>query len=374
MLQELKPYQFERARPLFQGFDYSLSIHAAIAGNNPGRIFVDDLRDPHTALALTVEGYLLAGDHDNVETHAALGRLFQERIFTGEVFVNGDWSVSLAVDPQAWEARLPELIPTHEVEKNERYHYLCQAVTFDWRRHLPAGCTVRRVDRALLDGGGIVFPDVLRDWVDFEQTWWTEENFLSKGVGFAALCEDEVVAWCVADCVAGDRVDVGVITHPARRRQGWATIAVAATVEHCLAQGFSAVGWHCNADNVASWRTAERVGFERNRAYAYYYYMCDPIDHLAELGWYHYRRGAYDKTVQYYEQVFALREENADYYYHLAASAWALLGDGDKALHYLQRAVDQGWRHGEWTSGQEEFAILHGRPEWEAILAQMEGD
>ncbi len=30
MLQELAAYQFERARPLFQGFDYSFSILARI--------------------------------------------------------------------------------------------------------------------------------------------------------------------------------------------------------------------------------------------------------------------------------------------------------------------------------------------------------
>lgn len=372
MLQELKPDEFERARPLFQGCDYSLSIHAAIEGNNPGRLFVDDANHPRTALALTVEGYFLVGDDDNLETNSALRRLFKERIFTGEVFVNGNWSVSLAVHPEAWEARLPELIPTHDVEKLERYHYVCRAVTLDWRSGIPEGYTVRRVDGVLLDDPGIVFPDVMREWMDFDQVWWTVENMLSKGVSFAVLHENQVVAWCTPDCVAGDRIDVGVITHPAHRRRGLASAVVAATVEHCLSQGFSAVGWHCNAENVASCKTAEKVGFVRNREYAYYYYMCDPIDHLAELGWFYYRRGEYARTVQYYGQVFALRGENPDYYYHLAASAWALLGNKEKALEHLQAAVDHGWADVEWTRQQGEFQILHGNPAWDAVLARME--
>jgi len=139
VLRELRSDQFERARTLFEGFDYSLSIHAAIGGNNPGRIFVDSFRHPRTALALTVEGYLLAGDDRNQKTNAALRRLFKEKIFTGEVFVNGNWSMSLAVHPETWEAKLLELIPTHEVEKIERYHYVCRAVRFDWRNHVPEG-------------------------------------------------------------------------------------------------------------------------------------------------------------------------------------------------------------------------------------------
>lgn len=137
-----------------------------------------------------------------------------------------------------------------------------------------------------------------------------------------------------------------------------------------LSPGGSALWAGCNADNIGSWKTAEKVGFERNLEYAYYYYMYDPIDHLAELGWYHYRRGEYDKTVQYYGRVFALRDENPDYYYHLTASAWALLGNKERALEYLQAAVEHGWEDIEWTKQQEEFQMLHKTPEWHALLAQ----
>lgn len=368
---ELQSNDFERARCLFQGFDYSLSIQAALERNNPGRIFVDDLHDPQVALALTVEGYLLAGQNDNPETNESLRHLFKEKIFTGEVFVNGDCSMSLAVHPETWESKLPELIPTHEVEKNERYHYVCEALKFDWRAQIPTGYEVRRVDQALLEGAQVVFPDVVREWMDIGEVWWTVENYLSKGVSFVVLSEGEVVAWCTPDCVAGDHIDVGILTHPAYRRRGLASIAVAATVEHCLSRGFRAVGWHCNAYNVGSWKTAEKVGFERDREYAYYYYMYDPIDHLAELGWYYYRRGEYEKTVRYYEEVFRLRDENADYYYHLASSAWALLGNQEQALKYLRAAVDHGWTNADWTEQQEEFEILHSNPEWSALLAQM---
>lgn len=163
MFQELAPRQFETVRPLFDGFDYSLSIHAAIEGNNPGRIFVDKVERPRIAFALTVEGYLLTGDHTDPAVFEGLRRLLAEQIFTGQVYVNGDESMSLAVHPQTWEAQLPLLIPTHEVEKIARYHYLCRAVQFNWRQHLPEGYTVRRVDRSVLNDPPIVFPEGVRD-------------------------------------------------------------------------------------------------------------------------------------------------------------------------------------------------------------------
>jgi tetratricopeptide (TPR) repeat protein len=210
--------------------------------------------------------------------------------------------------------------------------------------------------------------------MDIEEVWCTVDNFLKRGISYAVMHGREIVAWCTPDCVAGDQIDMGIMTHPAHRRRGLASVAVAATIEHCLNHGFRAVGWHCNAENVGSWKTAEKVGFERSREYAYYYYMYDPIDHLAELGWYYYRQGEYAKTVQYYEQVFALRDENPGYYYHLAASAWALLSNGEKALFYLQAAADHGWTNAKYTRQQEEFSILHGMPAWDALLARINDD
>jgi RimJ/RimL family protein N-acetyltransferase len=372
MMEELKPDEFERARSLFGGFDYSLSIIAAIEGNNPGRIFVDKTNDPQTGFALTVEGYLLAGDDSNQEINDALSRLFSEKIFKGEIYVNGDWSMSLAVHPESWAAKLPVLIPTHELEKVRRYHYLCKALKFDWRGNLPGGYHVRQVDRSLLNGEGVVFTSPVREWMDIEEMWWTEENYLSKGISFVVVFDDQVVAWCTPDCVAGDKIDIGIYTHPDHRRRGLASVAVAATVEHCLNNGFSAVGWHCNADNIGSWKTAEKVDFVRNREYTYYYYIYDPVDHLAELGWYYYRRGEYSKTLEYYDQVFALRDENPDYYYHLVASAWALLKNREKALVFLKAAADRGWSQADWTKQQVEFNILQDMPEWNAVLAMME--
>jgi GNAT superfamily N-acetyltransferase len=301
----------------------------------------------------------------------ALRNFLEQEIFRGRIFVLGDWSMSLAVDPQEWESWLPDLIPTHGIEKNQRYHYLCHALTFDWRSALPAGYMVRRMDRALLADTNVVIPEPVKDWFDIEEVWGSLENFLEKGISYCVVHEGKVVAWCNCDCVAGDRVDVGIFTHPHDRRRGLGSIAVAATVEACLENGYSAVGWHCNADNIPSWKMAEKVGFQFNREYAYYFYIYDPVDHLAELGWYYYKRGEYARTVDYYKQVFTRRRENPDYYYHLAASAWALLGNKEKSLRYLNEAVRAGWKDAEYTRAQEEFSILHGESEWDQLLRRM---
>jgi len=95
MLKELKQNEFGRALPVFRWLDYCLSLRATIENNNPGRIFVDNVDNPRTALALTVGGCFLAGDYSNQETNEALRSFLAEQIFTAQVHVKSSRSMFL---------------------------------------------------------------------------------------------------------------------------------------------------------------------------------------------------------------------------------------------------------------------------------------
>ena len=364
-MHELKSEEFNIVRDMLRPFDYSLSIRAALEGNNPARMFVDDPANPRTLLAITGEGTFLAGDDRNPTTIEKLRLLFKQ-IFTGSFFPSAEWCITLSVDPPTWESWLPDLIPTHEPDRLLRFHYQCKHLEYtDYRHHLPEGYTLHRIDRALADR----FSAVQDEWLDVEGSWGTVESFLAKGVGFWILHQDQVVARCTADCAAGNQIEVGVTTDPAHRRKGLATAATAATVEWCLQNGFTTVGWHCEHDNYGSWRTAEKVGFQRESEYPAFFYIFDPTDNLAQLGWSCYKRGEYARTTEYYEQVFSSREEHPYYYYICAAEAWGALQNPDMALKYLKLAAENGWAAYENTRQEELFECLHGMPEWYEVLA-----
>jgi GNAT superfamily N-acetyltransferase len=374
MLRELDPQAYENACAMFQEFDYSLSIRAALAGNSPGRIFVDHPDHPKVAFAMTIEGYLLGGDCEDPACRSSVQRFWQEQVFTGKVYLDDATNMSLAVHPAGWEHWLPVLIPTHEVEKLDRYHYLCNTLCFDWRSSLPSGYIVRRFDRSLLDDPAVNLGDSIIDFDLIDIHWGSLDHFLTSGVGFCVLTGNQVASWCQADCAAGNQIDIGIETHPQHRRRGLATIATAATVEYCLANGYQAVGWHCNAINQASWKTAQKVGFVRDREYAYFYYMFDELDHLAERGWFFYQRGDHEKTRQYYERVFSARQDNPVEYYQLAARVWAEVGESQKALEYLSAAAQRGCTDYEHTRSVEAYKFLHATTAWSTILKQMENN
>ena len=203
---------------------------------------------------------------------------------------------------------------------------------------------------------------------------------MQKGFGFSMVHGKEIVSWCMADCASGDSCEIGIRTRPDYRRRGLATLTAAATVDYCLSHGFRSVGWHCNEENLGSRGIAEKVGFELERKYFHYYYMFNEACHLAELGLAAFRAKRYRETVEYYERVFAAEDIPEwmpgvmRWYYHLAARAWAALGEGETSLEYLEKAIEKGWTDLEGIVNCEELRNLHKTPGWNKVLKRLQAN
>jgi RimJ/RimL family protein N-acetyltransferase len=261
---ELTQPEYERVRPLFHPLRYHLSSAAVLDGHCPGRVFVDDPARPRAAFMLSPEGCYLAGDPANRVFARALNQFVVRRRTLGDhVSV-----LFLVIHPERWRERLPGVLAPHVPVEVKRRHYVCRLLRYDWRSHLPDGCTVRRVDRRLLENPRLTVPDHVTHWM--ENNWASIDRFLRDGFGFATVRAGEVVSWSLSDSVSDDGCEIGIRTVPAYRRRGLATATAAAAVEHALSHGFTMVGWHCPDDNLGSIGTAERVGFRRERDYSAY--------------------------------------------------------------------------------------------------------
>ncbi len=260
----------DQIRALFEPFDFSAAIVGLLEGQAPGCIFADHPTTPTVAIASTAEGVFLTGRTDIPEVQDAVERFFQQELLTGNLLVKSPSSIYLSVAPSDWRGHLTRFAPGQLVNPTPRYHYVCTAVAYDWRAHVPEEYSIRRIDRALLKRVDI--PELLLHQFPVECLWGSIDHVLARAVGFAALRGEEVVAWCTPDCIGGDRIDFACATLSNHRRKGLASATTAASVEAALKMGFHAAGWMCATSNEASWRTAERVGFIRMSSFDEYYF------------------------------------------------------------------------------------------------------
>lgn len=263
MIHELSQRDFPKVRALYEPLRFHMCSLAALEGRNWGRVLVDHPSEPAASLMLCAEGTYLAGaPPDEGFIHALNKALVADHLF-GQL----RW-LSFVLSSEAWLPHLLNICRPYSPKPQARRHYVCRQVTYDWRHSLPSEVEVQRIDPELIGRPGLTIPEHLDNWMRFN--WGSSEAFLRDGFGFVCVRGDEIMSWCIADCISSDGAEVGIHTAPEHRRQGLAAAVVAAAVEHALAKGLPMVGWHCAKDHLCSIRTAERVGFALGRRYTSY--------------------------------------------------------------------------------------------------------
>ena len=370
MIYELETRHYKVRPAIAELAQFNFSIPALLDGVNPGTIKVDDLDNPKSFYIHTVEGRYLAGDAAADTFIQALNAEFRERYFNDEVTVEGD-AMGFVAASDRWSAKMAELCHPRTVFTVQRRHYVCTELAYSaWRERLSDGYDVRRINLDLLNSDDLEIPGHIPHWIKWN--WGTCEHFMIHGFGFCTIHENKIVSWCIADCTSGTQCEIGIHTAPHYRRRGLASATAAAAVEYALNNGFIEVGWHCNDDNVGSWKTAEKVGFKQTRSYLDHYCMFSSVHETAERGHRAFNVGNYQDCADAYSQVFALGDDFPDYIYHLAARAYAAIDNKEQALHYLNMAIDRNWTAREQTENCAEFQTLQGMDGWQAALDRME--
>jgi RimJ/RimL family protein N-acetyltransferase len=362
-VQILDSTDHERVRPLFSDLiRYNVSIDGVLTGNNPGAVYVDHPQAPQVALLMSPESAYLAGAASSAQASAVTSQI------VALMESDDNEALWLVCDP-TWQ---PDLLPRRALPI-PRQHYDCTAVSFDWRSRVPEGFAVYAIDEAFFDRSALAIPDHLDDWM--LSCWGSQEHFLAHGFGFVtvALNTNQVVSWSLCDCIGNNACEIGIHTHPDYRQRGLAALTTAATVDHALVGGLSLVGWHCDADNIASQRTALRVGFTFERDYAAFVYFRQEAVYWAEAGRLQEVAGDYRAAAAHYIRADACEDkptwgQNLPFY---AACAFARLGDYASAWLWLDRAVAQGFDDTNALQSVDALTPMKNTAAWDNLLQAM---
>jgi hypothetical protein len=169
---ELAKEQFPRVTALFGAYwGLRPTIYCVIEGRQAGRISVDDVERPRTALLLGDWCYL-AGEADNEAFNEAF-----VRDVLGDPTRRRGYSLVFAA-PEPWQAQLAILLAPLKGERYARSLFRLDVDAFRAlpARPLPAGYAVQPLEaRTALEAGGI------------PELWGSVEHFLVEGVGTCVL-------------------------------------------------------------------------------------------------------------------------------------------------------------------------------------------
>ena len=261
MFQELTKADVKNVLPLSRGVPHLCAVDAVIDGTSPGRIWADDASAPTLAMASTEEGEYVVGVSDNERLNALLRTLIVETVLPAGRAAGWAYLLNLRCSSAAWSVTVEDMLGDVVSVKEEREFYAAEQCAVDWKGAIPPGFHMQPVDEELLTRMDLKNIKHVRRWA--RGNFGSIGAYLLHGFGFCLLRGGDIVSWCLSDCVSGDKCEVGIHTDEEYRRRGFATLTVAAAVDHCLLRGLKRVGWHCSVQNVASAATARKVGFKK---------------------------------------------------------------------------------------------------------------
>ena len=84
-----------------------------------------------------------------------------------------------------------------------------------------------------------------------------------------------------------------------------------------------------------------------------------------------YEAKDYQASAGVYDQAFQQEEGTARHYYN-AACSWALAGEQEQALDYLEKAVEKGYIALDWMQKDSDLVSLRDTERWQTVIKDLE--
>lgn len=231
------------AKPFFVDFKINQPIlHSMLENKSAGKIFTDDVISPSFMLVCSSAGYVFLGGEPDLASLKKVALHLKTLSY-----------VSL-VCPFEW--KLKNFFLEEGFVAIDRIQFYRPKTAF-WTKKLPVQYSMNRIDK---DN----FP--MCSWYSFILNYYGDcDRFFANGLGWCLRDQGKVISESYG-LIAGDQVEIGVITHENYRGQNLGTAICATLLDYCSEYHLRPF-WNCNLDNPASIAIAKKLGFEEECRY-----------------------------------------------------------------------------------------------------------
>lgn len=262
---ELTDAEYGLAANLIAPSPLTVEARAVVCGSNPGWVFVDSATDPRSVLVWVqgMEGLYLIGRDSPQDAVRKVREVVWDTV-AARLRRTGISSVEISATDPKYYAAIEQAFSDRNLSYADQWIYRNPS---DGRLTVASGSArpLSSVDITDTDD------DLVNVKSTIEQFWGSTEEFSKRGLGYGVVESGKVVALCLSGLVDGSIHTVDIRTAEPFRRRGHAQSAASHFIAECVAKN-SIVQWDCMATNEASWRLAEKLGFERIAEYRCYWF------------------------------------------------------------------------------------------------------
>lgn len=360
----LSSQQYPRIQTLFdESITPTLYDQGVLSGKYPGKVLVEDIEHPRSALVMKDIWCHLVGDPNNITFSSALRQAIVEKEFIGE-----KTNVLFFMNPtDAWCNVLNGLIAEREPIQTPRLVYAAtqqqiQIPPFDDFKLVFIDEQITN----LVDGE---LPDDVQKILNLRKETATPDEM---GFGYAAIYGRTCAAWSVIDFIVDKTGEIRLVTDARYRRRGLAHLTSGMTIKYGLAHVLDQILWDVAASNIGSIRTAEKLGLSLRQESKELTLIFPEVGYLINLAWGHLDGSRFEQVQHVAERMVNSDKEILVQYGHfLIGAAWAGLENTPQAFVHLNKALDAGFDDLAELEGCPPLTGLHGLPEWKSLLERI---
>lgn len=234
-----------------------------VFGNNPGRVWVDNLENPSSALVWSdgLECFQFMGCESNQALYKELKTFIENTIINFLKEKKLDY-FEFSADTEEWYPLIYNVLSDREIKESWQQLYKSNANSQgNDKVIIPKPYCLHQIDRSFIssikNGEMVSNPEFLIDYI--EQFWGSVENYLNYGYGYGAIDEGKIVSFAITSFLYNTTFTIGVETLEQHRRKGLASTLVNILLKELYSKGYN-IWWDCMDSNIASQRTTKSTG------------------------------------------------------------------------------------------------------------------
>lgn len=261
MILELDKTAFSKCRKLIneQG---QLEAIAVVENINPGRIFVDDVNNPKSGIIWlgNNDGFIFFGSEQNEGFNNELNHFIDNVIIPEAKKVQLKWFEGIG-NHENWNTIIERVFEHRKLGRWNQRVYTIQQGDYkgNYEPDIEQEYQVVKICNSLFENNNNSIKNIGFLQSKISEFWSSPKSFLSNGIGYCIIYQNEIVSVCFSGFVAGNVHCIDIETLVAHRGKKLAQRIAHSFVKDCLENNMVPY-WDCMEVNKPSVAVAENIG------------------------------------------------------------------------------------------------------------------